>query len=70
MDAAVEQDQRGSARHPVKAPPTMHYHAKAEGSSAALVRRALGTIPYRGPVLSPKFLGVAEADRAGERARD
>jgi hypothetical protein len=54
----------------VKRAPTIQYHAKANGRSADLVRRALGTIPYRGPVLSPKFLGAADAARTAERARD
>ncbi len=51
--------------------PVVRFHPKAPSSTPEQVRRALGTIPYHGPVLpTTLFDDRPEPSRPAERARD
>jgi hypothetical protein len=50
--------------------PRMVHHPKAPGTSPERLRRALGSIPYHGPVIKPTLGERPDSDRPAERARD
>ncbi len=54
----------------VRKVPLVVRHPKSPGASPERLRRALGTIPYRGPVILPTLGEPPEPSRPPERARD
>ena len=54
----------------VKRTPVGQFHPRAPGAGPEQVRRAIGSIPYHGPVLKPTLLDPPEQSQPAERARD
>ena len=53
-----------------KQAPVVQFHPKAPGATVETLRRAIGTIPYYGPVVPLDLDDAAAPSEASERASD